>query len=112
MVPPSPTGHLSPDGLPSVAVRELASGVDAFYLSGWADLPEALLARLEVGKGQARTVEGPVPFVFGGIEFGLSPGGLHKYAYRLSHEYGELAVTASRYLPPRGWSLALMRSGR
>jgi hypothetical protein len=86
-----------------VAVRELASGVDALYLSGWADVPDSLLARLEFAKKRAQAGGTPVRFVFGGIDFGLSPGGLHKYAYRLSHEFGELAIIPSSALPPLRW---------
>jgi hypothetical protein len=103
MRPRSPTGQPSANGLTPGSVRELASGVDSLYLSGWADLPDSLLARLEVGKKRARAVDAVVPFYFGGIEFGLAPYGLQKYEYWLSHEYGALAVTSSTVLPPLRW---------
>ncbi len=89
--------------VPPSRLWELASGVDALYLSGWAELPGELLMRLEMAKKRAQAGEGPVAFSFGGIEFALSPGGLHKYAYRLSHEFGELAISASAKLPPLRW---------
>ena len=99
----SPAGDLSPDQVAGSRLVELASGVDALYLSGWADLPESLLSRLEEGKKRAQSLGEAMAFSFGGIEFGLSPGGLHKYPYRLSHEWGELALTGSSHLPPLRW---------
>ncbi|HLA82145.1 MAG TPA: hypothetical protein VJP78_11110, partial [Thermoleophilia bacterium] len=87
----------------SPRVWELASGVDALYLSGWAELPDSLLSRLEVAKKRARLSGAPVSFSFGGIEFGLLPYGMQKYQYWLSHEWGALGVTASMALPPLRW---------
>lgn len=99
----SPSGDVSPDQVAATRLWELASGVDALYLSGWADLPDSLLSRLGEGKKRAQSAGDAVAFSFGGIEFGLSPGGLHKYPYRLSHEWGELALTDSKHLPPLRW---------
>lgn len=99
----SPTGPVQPPIVPGVAVCELASGVDSFYLSGHAELPEGLLARLESAKKRARSAGGPVPVRFGGVEFGLLPYGMQKYPYWLSHEWGALAITDSKKLPALRW---------
>lgn len=99
----SPAGDPYPDPVASSRLIEVASGVDALYLSGHAQLPDSLLWRLDEGKKRAQSRGEPVAFSFGGTAFGLSPGGLHKYAYRLSHEWGELALTASTRLPPIRW---------
>src|SRR3990172_8298191 len=103
MSPPPTNGSPYSPLVASPRVWELASGVDALYLSGWAELPADLLARLEMAKKRAQAGGGPVAFSFGGIDFGLSPGGLHKYAYRLSHAFGELAISPSAKLPPLRW---------
>jgi hypothetical protein len=78
---------------------ELASGIDALYLSGRAVLSGSLLRRLEAGKGRAQASGEPVPFSFGGVEFGLAGHGWGRYAYRLSHEHGLVGLTASGHLP-------------
>ena len=96
----SPSADLSPNLLTTESGRELASGVDSLYLSGWTELPEGLLARLDVAKGRAQAAENAVSFRFGGVEFGLAPYGLQKYQYRLSNEYGVLGITPSSKLPP------------
>ncbi|MFH1330025.1 MAG: hypothetical protein ABIJ48_05150 [Actinomycetota bacterium] len=95
----SPTGSLSPEVVPPLAVRELASGIDALYLSGRARLSESLLSRLELGKSRAQASGEPVPFEFGGVGFELAPHGLGRYAYRLEHEHGLIGLTGSRRLP-------------
>ena len=100
MPPSSPTGDPYPDLVAPVQLVELASGVDSLYLSGWAELSGRLLERLDTAKRRAQAVDGEVPFFFGGVEFGLSPYGLQKYRYRLSHRFGTLGVTPSAVLPP------------
>ena len=59
MAPVHSSDHLVANThLPETGLRELASGVDALYLSGRAELPKRFLARLEDcrslgGRGQA-----------------------------------------------------------
>jgi hypothetical protein len=96
----SPIGDLSPDLVAGPRLVELASGVDSMYLSGWADLPDGLLDRLEVAQERARAADSVVGVRFGGIGFGLAPFGLRKYRYRLSHEHLTLGITPSSHLPP------------
>lgn len=88
-----------PDVVSVSTVRELASGIDALYLSGRVDLKESFLHGLEKARERARAADSPVPYRLGGVEFGLAPYGWGRYAYRLSHEYGLIGFTASKNLP-------------
>lgn len=78
---------------------ELASGIDALYLSCRASIPAGLAERLEAAKCAARESAEAVPFEFGGYDFQLSPAGMHKYRYRLDHPAAVVAVTPSEHLP-------------
>lgn len=85
--------------LPTTYVKELASGVDALYLSGHAYLPKAFLARLEDTRLFADQVSIPVPFELGPLTFGLAPHGWGKYRFCLEHESGRIGFTSSTKLP-------------
>ena len=82
-----------------MTVRELASGIDAFYLSGRVDLEDSFLRGLERARDRARAIDEPVPYRLGGIEFGLTAHGWGRYGFRLSHEYGLIGFTNSKNLP-------------
>jgi hypothetical protein len=101
-----------PDQRPSVAdlpLRELASGVDALYLSGRPEVPGVLRARLEEGRqlaegttallwGGPQVVGGttvPIPFDLGGDKFDLGPHGWGKYRYCLDQPDGRVGFTTS-----------------
>ncbi|MEI8148340.1 MAG: hypothetical protein WCG62_04590 [Actinomycetes bacterium] len=94
---------------PSISVRpymassgplvELASGVDAMYLSGRGELPRSLVEELVEGRRAADEAEGPVPFMFGGLEFGIQPRSFGKYKYSLIHSLMQIGVTTSASLP-------------
>jgi hypothetical protein len=78
---------------------ELASGVDALYLSGHGRLSKGFLARLEEERIFADRASTPVPFDLGDLVFGLAPHGWGKYRFCLDHETGRIGFTASRRLP-------------
>ena len=78
---------------------ELASGVDALYLSGRAALPESLLTRLADRRQVAEGTGGAIPFQLGNTEFGLAPHAFSKYRYCLDHRHGRVGLTPSRLLP-------------
>ena len=78
---------------------ELASGVDALYLSGHGYLSKGLLAKLEEERMFADRVSVPVPFELGPLTLGLAPHGWGKYRYCLDHETGRIGFTSSRRLP-------------
>jgi hypothetical protein len=79
--------------------RELASGVDALYLSGNGYLSKGFLARLEEERLFADRASMSVPFELGELVFGLAPHGWGKYRFCLDHETGRIGFTASRRLP-------------
>ena len=95
----SPTGALSAGLVSGRTVRELASGIDALYLSGQVDLDESLLADLDRARESARAVSESVPYRLGKAEFGLAPYGWGRYPFRLSHEYGLIGLSGSEHLP-------------
>lgn len=80
-------------------LRELISGIDALYLSGRVPLDPGYLAELERRREEARESEGPVEVLLGDDPFGLKPGPLGSYRFRLSHVNGEIGITASKKLP-------------
>ena len=60
-----PPPHTQDHPLASTQVpklTELASGIDALYLSGRADLSDALLADLNTARKSAEEHDGPLPF--------------------------------------------------
>ena len=79
-------------------LRELASGVDALYVSGSGDV-DALLPRLEAGRALSEETENPIPFVLGGEEFRIRPRSWGRYRYCLEHRYGQVGLTGSSSLP-------------
>ena len=83
----------------ATVLRELASGVDALYLSGHGYLSKGFLAQLEEERIFADRVSVPVPFELGPSLFGLAPHGWGKYRYCLDHETGRIGFTSSRRLP-------------
>jgi len=87
--------HIRPGG----ELVELASGVDALYLSGRTNLGEGLLTRLADGRQAAEEAEGPEPLSFGGVEFEINPRSFGKYRYWLTHRLGQLGVSPSQRLP-------------
>jgi hypothetical protein len=80
-------------------VKELASGVDALYLSGHGYVPKAFLAQVEESRLFADRVSLPVPFELGPLTFGLAPHGWGKYRFCLDHESGRIGFTSSTKLP-------------
>lgn len=85
--------------LASGRVAELASGVDALYLSGRAELSSALFEVLAERKAAAQETDTAVPLVLAGEEFGVEPRAFGRYRYRLVHPHGLVGVTESERLP-------------
>jgi len=78
---------------------ELASGVDALYLSGRAVVPDSLWEDLVVGRKQARQIECPIRFDLAGVECELAQHGFHRYPICLKHPNGQIGITNSKALP-------------
>lgn len=91
--------RIQPRGEPGRGPIELASGVDALYLSGLGYLSKGFLARLEEERIFADRASRPVPFELGELTLGLAPHGWGKYRFCLDHETGRIGFTASRRLP-------------
>jgi hypothetical protein len=81
-------------------VVELASGVDALYLTGSCVLPVPLLEDLAKARSLARESRIPTELSFGDTTFLVAGGGVNRYAYRLDHPHGMIAFTQSAALPP------------
>jgi hypothetical protein len=84
---------------PQVRMRELASGVDALYVSGRAALPGAFVDRLTDQRELAAGTGTAIPFDVGGAEFGLAGHGFGKYRFCLEHRHGRVGVSPSERLP-------------
>ena len=80
-------------------LRELASGIDALYLSGRAELPKRFLARLEDCRAWAAEAERPAPCEIGQHTFGIVPHGWGKYRFCLDHQMARIGFSTSRHLP-------------
>jgi hypothetical protein len=80
-------------------VRELASGVDALYLSGRASLRPSLLEHLAHRRELADGTGCSIPLDLGSAGFGISGRSLHKYRFRLEHPHGVVGLTPSTQLP-------------
>jgi len=78
---------------------ELASGVDALYLSGRAVLPAGLLNPLDEARAEAVRLRTRVPVLIGGEQFHVMWHGFHRYRYCIVHPNGRIGLTESKHLP-------------
>lgn len=83
----------------SPSLVELASGVDALYLSGNGFLSDDRLALLEGHRTEAEAADDAVELHVQGEQLWLQPFGFGKYRYRLVHQAGLVGVTTSKSLP-------------
>lgn len=96
----------SPNSDPSVAYShlapqliELASGVDALYLSGRTALPLAFLERLEEARALAELASLTIPFELGSESFAMAPHAFGRYRFCLEHPDGRIGISPSHQLP-------------
>ncbi|WP_229053524.1 hypothetical protein [Aeromicrobium sp. Leaf350] len=82
------------------AFVELASGVDAFYLTGACVLPIPFLEDLAAARADAGESGQATDIHLGDARFAVSGRGIQKYAFALEHSNGILACTPSQSLPP------------
>jgi len=80
-------------------MHELASGVDALYLSARVALPMPFVARLEQARQWANDLRQAAPCRLGDLWFGVAPHGWGKYRFCLDHTMARLGFTESRHLP-------------
>jgi len=84
---------------PGSGVLELASGIDALYLSGRGEVLAGTLVRLEERRAMAEEFDLAAPFEIGPLTFSLAPHGWGKYRYCLDHPIGRVGATSSTFLP-------------
>ncbi len=80
-------------------LTELASGIDALYVSGRAAIPPAFFERLEKSRQLAGLVNGPAPMLIADVPVNLLPHGFGRYRYCLRHRHGQVGLTPSAHLP-------------
>jgi hypothetical protein len=90
---------MSGDSNAALNLVELASGVDAMYLSGRTTIPLWVERGLEGARKHAEKVGGPEPIWLGHTQFEVAPRSFGRYRYCLVHENGRVGVTASTVLP-------------
>jgi hypothetical protein len=78
---------------------ELASGIDALYLSGRTALPLPFLDRLEETRKLAEMASATISFDLGGESFAMSPHAFGRYRYCLDHADGRVGISPSQQLP-------------
>jgi hypothetical protein len=88
-----------PPSGPAVSLRELASGVDALYLSGRGVIPAGVVDALEEIRAIAVQVNQPLPTVIDGLAVTVAPHGWGKYRYSCEHPGVRIGITTSRHLP-------------
>jgi hypothetical protein len=99
MPPPAPTPDPQVANTPLDGPWELASGVDALYLSARIALPKILVARLEDTRQWASELRRPAPCQIGELWFGVAPHGWGKYRFCLDNPVARLGFSESRHLP-------------
>jgi hypothetical protein len=77
----------------------LASGVDALYLTGRANIPAHLLIALEDARNEAALSRETVAVPLGGVDFQVAGHAFHRYRFSLEHPYGRIGFTDSSNLP-------------
>jgi hypothetical protein len=81
-------------------LTELASGVDALYVSGHGTLSPSLLRVLPEHRARAEQQGEAVPIAFGDGGWVVDPRGWLRYRYSLRHEHGQLGISDKESLPP------------
>lgn len=81
-------------------LSELASGVDALYLSGRCHPRPEVLDALEDIRALAVKVNRPLPTIIDDVGLTIWPHGWGKYRYCIDHPNARIGLTASSHLPP------------
>jgi len=78
---------------------ELASGIDALYLSGRAAVPDELFDILELARTKAQSCGTPCPLEIAGRPVVIAQHSFGRYRFCLLHEHGRVGITPSAHLP-------------
>ena len=81
------------------SLTELASGVDALYLTGRCILPERLVEDLESARSLAAINRDPAPLTLGSERFLVGWGPLNKHRFRLEHRHAMVGMTFKESMP-------------
>lgn len=81
------------------SVTELASGVDALYLTGRSSLPDPLVDQLESARALAGINREPVALTIGSERFLVGWGPLNKHRFRLEHRHAMVGMTFKESMP-------------
>lgn len=81
-------------------LTEVASGVDALYLSGRGRPRTEVLDALEDIRALAVKVNQPLPTIIDDVCLTVWPHGWGKYRYCIDHPTARIGMTASSHLPP------------
>jgi hypothetical protein len=81
------------------SLRELASGVDALYLSGRGVIRAGVVEALEEIRAIAVQVSQPLPTVIDVLTLTVAPHGWGKYRYLCDYPGVRIGITTSRHLP-------------
>lgn len=92
---PSPASGSSAAGL-----RELASGIDALYMSGRGEVSARLLSDLASARRAAEEANESVPFDLGGCVAAVEPRSFGRYRFRVATEHGLIGFTPLCSMPP------------
>ncbi len=78
---------------------EVASGIDALYVSGHGTVSPSLLRALPAHRSAAEELGEPVPIDFGDGGWVVEPRGWLLYRYSLRHEHSRLGITDKLSIP-------------
>ena len=98
-VPPHTSDQLVANMRLDGPLQELASGLDALYLSARPDLPTQFVAHLEDCREWAVEVKRRAPCEIGNTIFGIPPYGWGKHRFCLDHQMARIGFSTSQYLP-------------
>ncbi|MCW2501713.1 MAG: hypothetical protein JWN87_3389 [Frankiales bacterium] len=92
-------GEVAASGAALPGLTELASGIDALYLSGHGVLRPGFVDELEAHRSVAEEHRESVPFSVGDGHWSVEGRGMGRYRFCLSHERGVIGVTDKESLP-------------
>lgn len=84
---------------PRNSLTEIASGVDALYLTGRCALPDQLVDDLERARALAGVNREPTSLALGNDRFLVGWGPLNKHRFRLEHRHAMVGMTFKESMP-------------
>ena len=91
---------IAPGGALSTDLRELASGVDALYMSGRGDVSPRLIVDLVAARATAEERGESVELDLGDCRVSVRPKAFGRHRFWLQHPHAEIGVSDKQDLPP------------